>query len=149
MRFLVDHNLPAATARLIATVGHDVVHTSQVGLAKASDPDVFAYCRVEDRILVTADKKLTKFLASEQATSPSTILLRNVSALDEANAAILAGLRTIELTIATRGASVFSLAPGKPIRVEILPLGHMRSTTRGAQNHSDIDAETGRILYEA
>lgn len=38
-------------------------------MERAVDPDIFQWCRDNDSVLLTADKKLTKFLASEHATA--------------------------------------------------------------------------------
>jgi predicted nuclease of predicted toxin-antitoxin system len=40
MRFLVDTNLPPTVAPLIASLGHDAQHTSDVGLERAKDREI-------------------------------------------------------------------------------------------------------------
>jgi predicted nuclease of predicted toxin-antitoxin system len=123
MKLLVDQNLPLSVAVHIISAGHDVIHTSQIGLERATDPEVFEACRELGRTLITADKKLTKFLASERATSPSVVILRDFRTYLDAAASVAAALGTIERTVAENGPAVFSLAPAKPLRVELLPLG--------------------------
>lgn len=97
MRLLIDQNLSRRLASLLQVDGHDVVHAEDVGLATTADPLILSWCCTEARLLVTADKKLTKFLASSNADCPSVLITRD--------------LRTLALT------------PAKPIRAEFLPLG--------------------------
>lgn len=80
-------------------------------------------CRAEERILVTADKKLTKFLAATRATGPSILVLREFSRGVDLAEVVLANLESVEKVLSVHGAAVFSFAPEKPIRVELLPLG--------------------------
>jgi predicted nuclease of predicted toxin-antitoxin system len=64
LRLLVDQNLPRRLASLLEAHGYDVAHTEDVGLATTADPQILSWCCAQDRVLVTADKKLTKFLAA-------------------------------------------------------------------------------------
>lgn len=124
MRILVDQNLPAASVPGLAAAGHDAVHTTQLGLERATDPEIFEVCRAQSRVLVTADKKLTKYLHETGATAPSVVIIRGFTTGAAAVFALVANLGLIDGVIAERGAAVFSLAPDKPIRVELLPLGN-------------------------
>lgn len=47
-----------------------------MSLQQVTDPEIFSYCIETRRVLITADKKLTKFLASSIATAPSVVILR-------------------------------------------------------------------------
>lgn len=123
MKFLVDQNLPARLADRLSNAGYDAVHTTTLGLEKATDPEVFYVCRAEQRILVTADKKLTKFLAATRAAGPSVLVLRDFGRSADPAEVVLANLENVEKVLSVRGAAVFSFAPEKPIRVELLPLG--------------------------
>jgi hypothetical protein len=54
VRFLIDEMLPAATARhLREEHDHAAVHVGEVGLAGASDDEVAAFARADDRVVVT------------------------------------------------------------------------------------------------
>ena len=59
MKLLVDQNLSLSLVDQLASAGHEANHTTTVGLASASDPAIFEWCRENDAVLVTADKKLT------------------------------------------------------------------------------------------
>jgi predicted nuclease of predicted toxin-antitoxin system len=63
LRLLVDQNLPRRLVPLLESAGHDVMHTEDANLAKSSDPQIMTWCCAEGRVLLTADKKLTKFFA--------------------------------------------------------------------------------------
>lgn len=126
MRLLVDQNLPRSLATRLAQAGHDCVHASDLGLEKAADPEVFSVCVDQERVLVTADKKLTKFLASSNATAPSVVTVRGFGgpASDVADA-LVSALGLIAETIQDRGHGVFSVGPARPTRVQLLPLGDL------------------------
>lgn len=123
MRALIDQNLPARFAERMVEAGHDAVHAEVLGLARARDPEIFAACRDQGRVLVTYDKKLTKFLAETKAASPSVLIIRNAPRPTAAIELVLASAGLVEQTIAAKGQAVFSIAPERPIRVELLPLG--------------------------
>ncbi len=56
MRFLLDQDVYAATARYLAELGHDVAPVMQLGLSHASDKKVLATAQEQRRILVTRDR---------------------------------------------------------------------------------------------
>ena len=56
MRFLVDHDVYAATTRFLLGLGHDAVTVSQIGLAQAADEELLQTARSQSRILVTRDR---------------------------------------------------------------------------------------------
>jgi uncharacterized protein with PIN domain len=56
MRFLLDHDVYAITARYLMTLGHDVQTVAQLGLAEADDEELLAAAREQDRLLVTRDR---------------------------------------------------------------------------------------------
>lgn len=57
MRFLVDAQLPLRLARLLASVGHDVVHSSELADGnRTSDRVLTELADHEDRIVVSKDR---------------------------------------------------------------------------------------------
>lgn len=56
MKFLIDQDVYAGTARFFAGLGHDVVTASSLGLAEADDSVLLARARAEGRIFVTRDR---------------------------------------------------------------------------------------------
>lgn len=81
MKLLIDQNLPQRLALLLKAEGHDATHTEDVGMATSSDPPILSWCCAEERMLITADKKLTKFLASSGADCPSVLVTREMRTL--------------------------------------------------------------------
>jgi predicted nuclease of predicted toxin-antitoxin system len=122
---LIDQNLPRRLATILAGGSHDAVHTEDVAMETTADPLILDWCCAEARLLVTADKKLTKFLASSGSRCPSVLVTRDLRALpvEQTAALLLSNLPAIEQVIVEHGHAVFSLRPAKPIRVEFLPLG--------------------------
>ncbi len=56
MRFLLDQDVYAATARFLERLGHDVVRAAQIGLSQATDERVLAVAQEQGRIFVTRDR---------------------------------------------------------------------------------------------
>ncbi|MFT4186963.1 MAG: DUF5615 family PIN-like protein [Aeromicrobium sp.] len=122
MRLLVDQNLPPSLAQRLASAGHDVQHTHDLAMEKASDEDIFDWCRQYEAVLLTADKKLTKYLADQHASSPTVVIARDyILNFEQLAADLLAQLAGIEQTVAEHGHAVFSLRPDRPTRAQILP----------------------------
>lgn len=55
MRFLLDQDVYAVTAKFLTQQGHDVLLVSQLGLARASDEDILRTAQERNRILITRD----------------------------------------------------------------------------------------------
>jgi predicted nuclease of predicted toxin-antitoxin system len=123
VNLLLDRNLSPSLVDRLASVGHAANHTTTVGVSSASDTSIFEWCRHNDAVLVTANKKLTKFLAAEQAADPSVVIVRGYL-LDVGRLAsdLVASLPAIEEIVISRGAAVFSVSPDRPIRAQLLPL---------------------------
>lgn len=56
MRFLLDQDVFALTARFLVDAGHDVVLVAQIGLSQASDEEILKTAQKQQRILVTRDR---------------------------------------------------------------------------------------------
>ena len=56
MRFLLDQDVYAATARLLSDLGHDVVPVAQIGLSQADDEELLQVAQEQSRIFVTRDR---------------------------------------------------------------------------------------------
>ncbi len=135
MKLLIDQNLPQRLSTLLQAGGRDALHTEDEGLATAPDPLILAWCCRISRLLVTADKKLTKFVASSGADCPSVLVLREMRTVpvEQTAAIVAANLGQVERVIVERGNALFSLTPGRPIRAELLPLGAIGATAATTQ----------------
>jgi len=56
VRFLLDQDVYALTARFLRDLGHDVVTAAELDLARAADSDLLARAGQERRLFVTRDK---------------------------------------------------------------------------------------------
>ncbi len=56
MRFLLDQDVYALTARFLRELGHDIVTAAELGLSRAADIALLAHTADESRIFVTRDK---------------------------------------------------------------------------------------------
>jgi len=124
LRLFIDQNLSGGLAAALVDAGHDAVHAASLGLERASDPEILERCCEDERTLITADKKLTKHLASSGAQCPSIVIVRDVRTLHAADLGrlLVANLAAIESVITEHGNAVFAIAPSNPIRATILPL---------------------------
>ena len=56
MRFLLDQDVYATTARFLSSLGHDVVRVAQIGLSQAADEELLRVAEEQSRIFVTRDR---------------------------------------------------------------------------------------------
>src|SRR6266702_3608343 len=63
VRFKLDENLPASSAGVLVSAGHDADPVSGEGLAGALDPDVVPAATAAGRILLTLDLGMGDFRA--------------------------------------------------------------------------------------
>jgi predicted nuclease of predicted toxin-antitoxin system len=56
MRFLLDQDVYAATARLLLNLGHDVITAAGIGHSQASDLELLNVAQGLERILITRDR---------------------------------------------------------------------------------------------
>lgn len=56
MKFLLDQDVYAATARFLSGLGHEAVPVAQIGLAQADDEQLLKAAQEQGRILVTRDR---------------------------------------------------------------------------------------------
>jgi predicted nuclease of predicted toxin-antitoxin system len=75
MRFLVDANLPPDVAAMLATLGHDAVHTIEIGMAQARDREIWRFSAQEQRCIVTKDEDFVLLKAAEPG-GPAVVWVR-------------------------------------------------------------------------
>jgi predicted nuclease of predicted toxin-antitoxin system len=56
MKFLIDQDVYAVTARFLSDLGHDVVRVAQIGLSQADDEELLRLAQEQGRIFVTRDR---------------------------------------------------------------------------------------------
>ncbi|MBY0611878.1 MAG: DUF5615 family PIN-like protein [Beijerinckiaceae bacterium] len=75
MRFIVDANLPPLLARWIAEHGDQCVHVSEIGLASASDREIWTYALANDAVIVSKDEDFV-LLRAASAIGPQIVWVR-------------------------------------------------------------------------
>ena len=89
MRLLLDENMSKAGARILASSGHEVRRIENE-LRGMLDEDVLELARVEDRVLVTFDKRFSDMIYLERRPAPAALILfRMQPATREAQASIV------------------------------------------------------------
>jgi predicted nuclease of predicted toxin-antitoxin system len=76
MRLKLDENLGRAAAGVLQSAGYDVQTVPQQGLSQASDREVIAACRAEQRCLVTLDLDFGNPLVFDPAAYAGIAVLR-------------------------------------------------------------------------
>ncbi len=64
MKFLVDNQLPLALARALTEKGFDCEHVFELGMARASDIDIWRYAISKDRVLITKDEDFVRLVSA-------------------------------------------------------------------------------------
>lgn len=81
MKFLIDANLSPRLLAPLCAGGFDATHVADIGLATATDSEIFDHAVSEGFVIVTADSDFAMLLALRRSTSPSVIQLRHVAEL--------------------------------------------------------------------
>jgi predicted nuclease of predicted toxin-antitoxin system len=68
--------LSPGLARWLANQRHDAVHAAALGLSRATDIEIMARAREDNRIVVTADLDYPRLLALSAADRPAVVLFR-------------------------------------------------------------------------
>jgi predicted nuclease of predicted toxin-antitoxin system len=75
MRFLLDQDVYAKTARFLRAEGHDLLQVSELGLSQATDETILSTAQTQNRILITRDRDYGN-LVFVQALGTGVIYLR-------------------------------------------------------------------------
>ena len=89
MKLLLDQGLPRSALAALRASAHDVVHTADIALAKASDAEILEAARLDGRVIVTLDADFHALVAVRGLNSPSVIRLRREGCRAETAAGIL------------------------------------------------------------
>ena len=121
MKFLIDNALSPNLAVGLRATGHDVVHVRDIGLASASDEDVFQVALADSRVIVSEDTDFGTLLALRDAAKPSVVLFRGIQDRSAANllSLLLTNLAAVARDLDAGAVVVFETAR---IRIRRLPL---------------------------
>ena len=75
MKFLLDQDIYAITARFLAELGHDVVTALNLGLSAADDVVLLTRAHAEGRLFVTRDRDFGGLVFVQRA-GPGVVYLR-------------------------------------------------------------------------
>lgn len=118
-RLLLDQGLPRSAADHLTERGWNAIHVATIGMSRATDAEILAHARADNRICVTLDADFHALLVGAEAHGPSVIRIRkeglNGAALADLVAAIWPG---IESALA-QGAMV--TVTERTIRTRLLP----------------------------
>jgi predicted nuclease of predicted toxin-antitoxin system len=88
-RLLLDQGVPRSTGALLIPAGWDVIHLGDIGLSRATDPQILIFARTEQRVCVTLDADFHALLATSGERSPSVVRVRRQGLDGSAFAALL------------------------------------------------------------
>jgi len=83
VKFLLDQDVYAVTARFLSSLGHDVVPVARIGLAQASDIELLKTAQEQGRIFVTRDRDFGS-LVFVQNLQVGVIYLRSLPSAQDA-----------------------------------------------------------------
>ena len=76
MLFLIDMNLSPKWVAALEQSGIEAIHWSTAGPANASDPEIMAYAKSNEYIVLTNDLDFGSILAATGGDAPSVVQLR-------------------------------------------------------------------------
>jgi predicted nuclease of predicted toxin-antitoxin system len=65
LRFLLDQDVYAVTARFLQNLGHDVVSVGSIGRAQATDAELLQLAKDRERVFVTRDRDFGQLIFAE------------------------------------------------------------------------------------
>ena len=108
MRFLIDAQLPPRLAHRLNELGHEAIHVFDIGLATATDGDIWNAALTRDAILITKDRDFVTWRVARRDgptiiwlrfgnCDTDTLIKRVTGALDQIAVAVERGETVIEV----------------------------------------------------
>ena len=120
MKILIDMNLSPDWVEVLNRAGHDAVHWSTVGDARAPDTQLLDYARDHAQLLFTHDLDFSVLLASTRQTGPSVLQVRTHNLLPDAIGALVCSILADHAAAFQQGA--LASVDEASARVRILPI---------------------------
>lgn len=120
MKVPVDMNLSPLWVAALQAAGRVAVHWSQVGDARASDPEIMDWARDNHSVVLTHDLDFTTVLALTHAAGPSVVQIRTQRVLPVSIGPLLIRVLSDYEEVLARGAIVN--VNESRARVRILPI---------------------------
>ena len=122
MRFLFDNALSPRLAAGLREAGHDAVHVRDLGLAGATDDELFERSANENRVLLSEDTDFGTILALRAERRPSVTPFRRMP--DRSAQALLALLlANLDAVSPALDAGAVVVIEPERVRVRRLPIG--------------------------
>ena len=114
-------NLSSTLCARFGALGHEAVHWSSIGSAKAADEEIMTYAKDHACIVLTNDLAFGAILASTRADAPSVIQVRTGDLLSDRFVALVSSaIAQFECELA---AGALIVIDERRSRVRVLPLG--------------------------
>lgn len=120
MKLLIDMNLSPLWIAAVQAAGHDAVHWSQVGDARAADEEIMSWARDHQAVVMTHDLDFTTVLALTHASGPSVVQIRTQRVLPSAIGPVV--IRALSDHADTLGRGAVVVIDESRARIRILPL---------------------------
>ena len=76
MRLLIDMNLSPKWVGFLNDAGFEATHWSALGAANAPDPELMAFAKTHDYVILTNDLDFGAILAASGGSGPSVVQIR-------------------------------------------------------------------------
>jgi predicted nuclease of predicted toxin-antitoxin system len=120
MRWLLDQGLPRGASAALSALGHDAIHTGELGMSAAPDIEILSYGKMDERVIVTLDSDFHALLAASGENQPSVLRIREEGLKAIPLAAVINGI-ALRFGDALLEGCVMSYHEGK-VRHRSLPL---------------------------
>jgi predicted nuclease of predicted toxin-antitoxin system len=120
MRILIDMNLSPDWVAVLTQAGHEAIHWSTVGDARAPDTEILQVARDQGRVLFTHDLDFATLLASTRDRGPSVLQIRTHDVLPESVGATIIAVLGEHAAVLLQGALVS--VDEASARVRVLPI---------------------------
>jgi predicted nuclease of predicted toxin-antitoxin system len=120
MRRLLDQGLPRGASAALSALGHDAIHTGELGMSSAPDIEILSYGKMDERVIVTLDSDFHALLAASGENKPSVLRIREEGLRAIPLAALINGI-ALRFGDALLEGCVMSYHEGK-VRHRSLPL---------------------------
>jgi len=120
MKLLLDMNLSPRWIGVLADAGISAAHWSLLGAKNAPDPEIMAYARANDYIVVTHDLDFSAILAATHGEKPSVVQIRAEDVSPGAiGKQVIAALR--QMATELEDGALLTIDPNRT-RLRLLPL---------------------------
>ena len=76
MKLFLDENIPRSAVKELKSIGFEVEHASDIGLAGAVDKDIAKYAKKQNAILITKDIEFGSLILYSKETHYGLVILR-------------------------------------------------------------------------